>query len=992
MSPHLHGSQPRARVLAGLVLTFSLVAAPALAQFQDPGAANPNVPPPPDPDPQLVKPMAEGPLHEAFLSPTREPGTDRAPKSPPNPIQERPGVDAPSDKATWIPGYWNWNGAKKDFVWVTGTWRVPPPGRFWVNGYWQRDTDGWYRVPGFWSDRQTDRINWRKNGPPEDRPEENVGEAPGEDYFYIPGQYIPDGEGVKWTAGFWSEAHPGWSWVPGQWIKQPEGWNYQDGYWDRTLEDRGTLFAPVQVDTAAAAQDQPLVYQPYSQVTPESYGLLYGGFGRPNSYYDGYPGCYYDNTGRYYAYADYGNLSLYSGYLDYPFTLAYGYPYITSPVSGYGFYGGGSSYINPLAYGYGYGLGLGYGIGAPYGGYLGYASLCASPFYGYGSGFYGNSFGLGFGYPSGLGYGGFGYGGFGLGGFGYGGFGSGLGFGFSSFGLGGFGGFGFPLFGWGGWGGGGWGGGGWGGGGWGGGGWGGGGWGGNNWNNHHRPNNGGNHHHRPPFYPGQHRPGNGGGPIAGRPGNGNGNGNWNGNGNGNFPGRNNGGNGPGRGNGGGQVVGTPRGGRPGNLPGTNVAQNPQNRGNGGAHRNGAMAPPASHPFGNPFRNGNNAASNQPANGRGGNGNTNANGNAGGNVLARNGSGWTPGFNAPAQGRNVLNPTSRHSVVNNGGGINSRPLETGRNVSQVRQNPGRTNLSGPVGNRPNGGGVQNNAANPGRGGGNYGYNSRLGAPLNNNPESNYRFGAPIGSQAAGGRGQQGYSYDSRLGAPLNNNPESNYRFGAPLGQNQAGGRGQQGYSYDSRLGAPLNNNPDTNYRFPAPLNPNVPPNQVQPGGGASNANPNLNQGSRPSLTQANPRPGTNPGAGYTRNYAGPGAGGAAPRISQPQPQVRNPGAGMVQSRPSAPMNLGGGGMPRASAPAMRGPAPSMGSAPRVNSGGFGGGGAPRMGGGGFSGGGMSRGGGGFSGGGGGGGGRMGGFSGGGAGRGGGQGGGGGGGRR
>ena len=48
---------------------------------------------------------------------------------------------------------------QNDYVWVTGTWRDPPPGRFWVNGYWKRDDKGWYRVPGFWSDRQTDRID-----------------------------------------------------------------------------------------------------------------------------------------------------------------------------------------------------------------------------------------------------------------------------------------------------------------------------------------------------------------------------------------------------------------------------------------------------------------------------------------------------------------------------------------------------------------------------------------------------------------------------------------------------------------------------------------------------------------------------------------------------------------------------------------------------------------------------------------------------------------
>ena len=88
-------------------------------------------------------------------------------------------------KAQWIEGYWEWDAGKEDFVWVTGTWRVPPPGRFWVNGYWKRDDKGWYRVNGFWSDRKTDRVDYRKTGPPEDKPDEDVGESPGPDHFYV---------------------------------------------------------------------------------------------------------------------------------------------------------------------------------------------------------------------------------------------------------------------------------------------------------------------------------------------------------------------------------------------------------------------------------------------------------------------------------------------------------------------------------------------------------------------------------------------------------------------------------------------------------------------------------------------------------------------------------------------------------------------------------------------------------------------------------------
>ena len=212
-------------LLAGVLILGGGSRAAWSAADEEVPAAGPGVTLPGD-DPGPVKPLAEGPLHEAFLSPAKDADPEHVTKAPPPPIQERPGVDRPSPDAEWIPGYWQWDDGRKDFVWVTGTWRVPPPGRFWVNGYWKRDEAGWFRVPGFWSDRRTDRIDYRKDGPPADRPAEEPGPAPAEDAFYIPGQYVPDGDGVVWKPGYWTKAQPGWAWVPSQWIKQPEGWAF----------------------------------------------------------------------------------------------------------------------------------------------------------------------------------------------------------------------------------------------------------------------------------------------------------------------------------------------------------------------------------------------------------------------------------------------------------------------------------------------------------------------------------------------------------------------------------------------------------------------------------------------------------------------------------------------------------------------------------------------------------------------------------------------
>ena len=129
------------------------------------------LPPPADANPvQSVRPLTEGPLHEAFLSKAKDRDPLRVAKAPPEPVVERPAVDPPSEKAQWIEGYWDWDPARNDHVWVTGTWRVPPPGRIWINGYWKRDDQGWYRVGGFWSDRKTDRIDYRKTGPPPNAP------------------------------------------------------------------------------------------------------------------------------------------------------------------------------------------------------------------------------------------------------------------------------------------------------------------------------------------------------------------------------------------------------------------------------------------------------------------------------------------------------------------------------------------------------------------------------------------------------------------------------------------------------------------------------------------------------------------------------------------------------------------------------------------------------------------------------------------------------
>ncbi|HLZ08844.1 MAG TPA: hypothetical protein VKT80_09675, partial [Chloroflexota bacterium] len=101
-----------------------------------------------------VEVLARGPVHEAFALPTSlqpEPGMV-APKAPPELIDEvSPDQKPEGDNVQWISGYWSWDEDRTDYVWVSGFWRVPPPGRRWLAGHWQPIDKGWQWVAGFWT-------------------------------------------------------------------------------------------------------------------------------------------------------------------------------------------------------------------------------------------------------------------------------------------------------------------------------------------------------------------------------------------------------------------------------------------------------------------------------------------------------------------------------------------------------------------------------------------------------------------------------------------------------------------------------------------------------------------------------------------------------------------------------------------------------------------------------------------------------------------------
>jgi hypothetical protein len=267
--------------------------APATQLDPLPPAAQPPV------DADVARPDDRIVLHEA-VEPAQASSSlarQHISKEPPAPIAERPSAVRPDRKAQWVPGYWDWDQAQKDFVWVGGTWRVPPTGSIWVAGRWMRDSQGWYRTPGIWSQRRDAEARptstianraavpaWRRTGPPSDHPNDPPGAAPGADYFYLAGHYVPDGDHVTWKPGFWAKVQPGWDWVPARWVRRSDGWEFRPGSWVRetgALAQNGdntqrSTVRPLPADDTSSAIDQQ-AQPPASEVNPGALPPIGGG-------------------------------------------------------------------------------------------------------------------------------------------------------------------------------------------------------------------------------------------------------------------------------------------------------------------------------------------------------------------------------------------------------------------------------------------------------------------------------------------------------------------------------------------------------------------------------------------------------------------------------------------------------------------------------------------------------------------------------------------
>ncbi len=279
----------------GTLVVGTLLVADASAQ----GPADSPPPPPTLPAPEGVEVLARGPVHEAYAEPTevRPQPSPLVTKQPPEPINELPPDQKPEgEDVQWIPGYWGWDQDQADYLWVSGFWRTPPPGRQWVPGNWQQVEGGWHWVPGFWGPLGQDSLQYLPPPPPSIDEGPSI-PAPQADSSYVPGCWVHRAARCFWRPGFWMAYHPGWVWIPAHYVWTPGGCLFVEGYWDHPLDGRGLLFAPVRL--AAGLLTAPgWAYTPQYVVQPDSlFGALFVQPSAGHYYFGDYFGARYQRAG-----------------------------------------------------------------------------------------------------------------------------------------------------------------------------------------------------------------------------------------------------------------------------------------------------------------------------------------------------------------------------------------------------------------------------------------------------------------------------------------------------------------------------------------------------------------------------------------------------------------------------------------------------------------------------------------------------------------------
>lgn len=264
-----------------------------------------NSPSPPEPlgSPATggIEVMTRGPIHEAFAQPVNTGGANPlvAPKKPPKAIEEIPPDAKPADRsAIWIGGYWAWDDDRKDFLWVSGVWRVPPPGQRWVAGYWTAVPGGYSWVAGFWMPENQNEATYYPE-PPASLEQGPTSDPPSADHIWSSGCWRWTDNRYAWQPGVWVEATPDYVLVPASYYWTPRGWVFCNAYRDYRLDHRGMVFAPVCFETGVYRQPG----YSFSPTVVLDCGLLtFYLFARPSYchyYFGDYYAARYDRLGIY---------------------------------------------------------------------------------------------------------------------------------------------------------------------------------------------------------------------------------------------------------------------------------------------------------------------------------------------------------------------------------------------------------------------------------------------------------------------------------------------------------------------------------------------------------------------------------------------------------------------------------------------------------------------------------------------------------------------
>jgi hypothetical protein len=220
--------------LPAVALGLALVGAPVPAD---------DTQPPPVPK-QEYEFLGRGPVNESYAEPvqTNPVPTPVIPRQPPAPLNEAVPDQKPDGDVEWVPGYWQWDDERKDFIWVSGCWRQVPPGRVWVPGEWVQVEGGWQWSPGYWAPEGQEQVTYLPP-PPEDQAEEQQPAAPpSNDSLYVPGCHVYRQSQYIWRPGYYIDANPNWVWTPSCLRWTPAGYVFVNGYWDYPLARRGLLF------------------------------------------------------------------------------------------------------------------------------------------------------------------------------------------------------------------------------------------------------------------------------------------------------------------------------------------------------------------------------------------------------------------------------------------------------------------------------------------------------------------------------------------------------------------------------------------------------------------------------------------------------------------------------------------------------------------------------------------------------------------------------